>query len=152
MQQLAVSTQSFMTAKDMNFKNQAAAIHSLKVQTGQILNLLTNRPQGSLSNNTEMNPNEHVKAVMLRSGKILEQNQDSRAKEDMTKTLKQKEKKDRKLLPEQRRKFGWTKESWVGQPIFLRSRGAQNFCREAKSQILCSPTSISSEAENKQYK
>ena len=43
---------------------------------GQMENLLTERQQGSLPSNLEVNPrrdgNEHVKAVMLRSGKELE--------------------------------------------------------------------------------
>ena len=43
---------------------------------GQIANLLTERQPGSLLTDSEVNPrrdgNEHVKAVMLRSGKELE--------------------------------------------------------------------------------
>ena len=43
---------------------------------GQMANLLTERQPGSLPINSEINPrrdgNEHVKAVMLRSGKELE--------------------------------------------------------------------------------
>ena len=43
---------------------------------GQMANLLTKRQPGSLPSNSEVNPrrdgNEHVKAVMLRSGKELE--------------------------------------------------------------------------------
>ena len=43
---------------------------------GQMENLLTERQPGSLPSNSEINPrrdgNEHVKAVMLRSGKDLE--------------------------------------------------------------------------------
>ena len=43
---------------------------------GQMANLLTERQPGSLPSNSEVNPrrdgNEHVKVVMLRSGKELE--------------------------------------------------------------------------------
>ena len=43
---------------------------------GQMASLLTERQPGSLPSNSEVNPrrdgNEHVKAVMLRSGKELE--------------------------------------------------------------------------------
>ena len=43
---------------------------------GQMANLLTERQPGSLASNSKVNPrrygNEHVKAVMLRSGKELE--------------------------------------------------------------------------------
>ena len=42
---------------------------------GQMANLLTERQQGSLPSNSEVNPrregNEHVKAVTLRSGREL---------------------------------------------------------------------------------
>ncbi|PPS19993.1 hypothetical protein GOBAR_AA00591 [Gossypium barbadense] len=33
--------------------------------------MISERPLGSLPSNTEPNPNEHVKAVILRSGKVL---------------------------------------------------------------------------------
>ena len=46
----------------------------------QISGLLSNQPQGSLPSNTEVNPKEHVKAIMLRSGKVLAQDQVSREK------------------------------------------------------------------------
>ena len=43
---------------------------------GQMANLLTERQPGSLPSNSEVNPrrdgNEHVKVVMLRSGKEME--------------------------------------------------------------------------------
>ena len=56
--------------------NQAAQLRSLEVQIGQMENLLTERQPGSLPSNSEVNlrrdGNEHVKAVMLRSGKELE--------------------------------------------------------------------------------
>ena len=46
------------------------------MQIGQMANLLTERQQGSLSSNSEVNPrregNEHVKTVTLRSGIELE--------------------------------------------------------------------------------
>ena len=44
----------------------------------QISSLLSNRPQGSLPSNTEVNPKEHIKAITLRNGKILAQDQVSR--------------------------------------------------------------------------
>ena len=39
---------------------------------GQIANLLSSRPQGSLSSNTETNPKEQTNAIMLRNGRQLE--------------------------------------------------------------------------------
>ena len=45
------------------------------MQMGQMANLLTKRQQGSLPSNSEINPRcegkEHVKAIMLRSGREL---------------------------------------------------------------------------------
>ena len=73
MQQLAATTQTFMTTTNFNLKNQAAAIHNLEVQTSQISILLSNRLQGSLPSNMEVNPKEHVKAIMLRSENVLAQ-------------------------------------------------------------------------------
>ena len=61
--QLAATTSSFIESTWTELKNQAALIHNLKVQMDQITNLLANRPQGSLSSNTKINPKEHVKAV-----------------------------------------------------------------------------------------
>jgi len=78
MQQLAAATQTFMTITDTNMKNQAAAIQNLEVQKSQIFSLLSNRPQGSLPSNTEVNPKEHVKVITLRREKVLAQDQVSR--------------------------------------------------------------------------
>ena len=64
-----------MTTTDTNLKNQAAVIHNLEVQMSQIFSLLSNRPQGSLPSNTEVNSKEYVKAIMLRSGKVLAHDQ-----------------------------------------------------------------------------
>ena len=44
----------------------------------QISSLLSNRPQGLLPSNTEVNPKEHVKAITLKSEKVLAQDQVSR--------------------------------------------------------------------------
>ena len=65
MQQLATTIQTIMTSTNTNLKNQAATIHNLEVQVGQISNLLTGRPQGLLLSNTEMNPKEHIKVITL---------------------------------------------------------------------------------------
>ncbi|XP_027348020.1 uncharacterized protein LOC113859445 [Abrus precatorius] len=54
-------------------RNQQASIHNLENQLGQISRLLSERPQGSLPDNTETNPKEQVKVVTLRSGKTLQE-------------------------------------------------------------------------------
>ena len=69
-------TKANMQQQATQFNNQAAQLRSLEAQMGQMANLLTERQPSSLPRNSEINPrrdgNEHVKAVMLRSGKDLE--------------------------------------------------------------------------------
>ena len=71
-------TKANMQQQATQLTNQAAQLRSLEAQMGQMANLLTERQSGSLPSNSEVNPrrdgNEHVKAVMLRSGKDLETN------------------------------------------------------------------------------
>ena len=68
-------TKANMQHQATHLNNQAAQLRNLEVQMGQMANLLTERQQGSLPSNSEVNPrregNEHVKAVMLRSGREL---------------------------------------------------------------------------------
>ena len=70
-------TKANMQQQATQLNNQAAQLRNLEVQMGQMANLLTERQPGSLPSNSEVNPrrdgNEHVKAVMLRSGKKLEE-------------------------------------------------------------------------------
>ena len=81
--QMLTSHSAFMNETKANIQqqatqlnNQAAQLRNLEVQMGQMANLLTERQPSSLPSNSEVNPrrdgNEHVKAVMLRSGKELE--------------------------------------------------------------------------------
>ena len=69
-------TKANMQQQATQLNNQAAQLRSLVAQMGQMANLLTERQPGSLPSNSEINPrrdgNEHIKAVMLRSGKELE--------------------------------------------------------------------------------
>ena len=69
-------TKANMQQQATQLNNQAAQLRNLEVQMGQMDNLLTERQPGSLQSNSEVNlrrdGNEHVKAVMLRSGKELE--------------------------------------------------------------------------------
>ena len=50
-----------------------ASLRNLENQVGQLANNLFRRPQGGLPSNTEKNPREKVNAVILRSGKELEE-------------------------------------------------------------------------------
>ena len=69
-------TKANMQQQATQLNNQAAQLRILEAQMGQMANLLTERQPGSLPSNSEVNlrrdGNEHVKAVMLRSGKELE--------------------------------------------------------------------------------
>ena len=69
-------TKANMQQQETQLNNQAAQLRNLEVQMGKMANLLTERQPGSLPTNSEVNPrrdgNEHVKPVMLRSGKELE--------------------------------------------------------------------------------
>ena len=69
-------TKANMQQQVMQLNNQAAQLRNLEVHMGQMENLLTERQPISLPSNSEVNPrrdgDEHVKAVMLRSGKELE--------------------------------------------------------------------------------
>ena len=79
---MLTSHSAFMNKTKANMKQQVtqlnnqAQLRNLEVQMGQMANLLTERQPGSLPSNSEVNlrreGNEHVKAVMLRSGKELE--------------------------------------------------------------------------------
>ena len=69
-------TKANMQHQATQLNNQAAQLRNLEVQMGQMANLLTEKQQGSLPSNSEVNPrqegNEHVKAITLRSGRELE--------------------------------------------------------------------------------
>ena len=69
-------TKANMQQQATQLNNQAAQLRSLEAQMGQMANLLTERQQGSLPSNSEVNPRgegkEYCKAITLRSGKELE--------------------------------------------------------------------------------
>ncbi|XP_060960806.1 uncharacterized protein LOC133031340 [Cannabis sativa] len=68
-----------MAKNDTAIQSQATSMRTLENQVGQLANELRNRPQGTLPSDTE-NPRrdgkEHCKAVILRSGKVLESNEE----------------------------------------------------------------------------
>ena len=69
-------TKANMQQHATQLNNQAAQLRSFEVQMGQMANLLTERQQGSLPSNSEVNPRgegkEYCKVITLRSGKELE--------------------------------------------------------------------------------
>ncbi|XP_060960878.1 uncharacterized protein LOC133031405 [Cannabis sativa] len=72
-------TESYMAKNDTAIQSQATSMRTLENQVRQLANELRNRPQGTLPSDTE-NPRrdgkEHCKAVILRSGKVLESNEE----------------------------------------------------------------------------
>ncbi|KAL9416753.1 hypothetical protein AB3S75_039861 [Citrus x aurantiifolia] len=92
--QLTTNMSQFMTKTETTFQNQTASIRNLEVQVGQIANLLSSRQHGSLPSNTKTNPKEQVNAIILRSGKQLDEPRkeakkvDEEQTEDTTKVSK----------------------------------------------------------------
>lgn len=64
---------SFITKVDEKFENQSASIRNLEKQVGQIANQISERTPGTLPSDTVRNPKD-LKAVTLRSGKMLSEN------------------------------------------------------------------------------
>ncbi|XP_021974301.1 uncharacterized protein LOC110869291 [Helianthus annuus] len=58
-------------AQEGEMRSQKALIQTIENQVGQLAKMLSERPQGSLPDNTEPNPRGHVNAVMIRSGKTM---------------------------------------------------------------------------------
>lgn len=57
---------------ELQIKNQNASIKNLKMQLGQIHNILAQRTQGTLPLDTKNNLREHVNTISLRSGTTYE--------------------------------------------------------------------------------
>ncbi|PPS13016.1 hypothetical protein GOBAR_AA07627 [Gossypium barbadense] len=56
---------------ETTFKNQQASIQGHETQIGQLTKLISERPQGSLSSNTESNPKEQINAITIQDVKGL---------------------------------------------------------------------------------
>lgn len=56
-------TKTFMIEIKTNFQNPAVAMRNLKVQMGQIANMLTRRQQGTFPSKIEVNPKEQSNAM-----------------------------------------------------------------------------------------
>ena len=82
----------FMQNQEATIKNleaklrqdQTAAIRNLEIQIGQMAKIISERPQGSLPSNTEINPREQVNAIILRSGTKLEKPHQKKEIEELT--------------------------------------------------------------------
>ncbi|KAG9450395.1 hypothetical protein H6P81_010360 [Aristolochia fimbriata] len=66
---------------------------------GQLANAISGRNQGTLPSNSETNPREQIKAITLRSGKVLEEQKQTQVEED---TTNQQQDKEREELSQER--------------------------------------------------
>ncbi|XP_073153803.1 uncharacterized protein [Henckelia pumila] len=64
--------QKFISSTETRMQNQDASIKNLENQIGQLAKAMSSRELGTLPSDTKKNPKEKVKAVELRSGKIIE--------------------------------------------------------------------------------
>ncbi|XP_076951088.1 uncharacterized protein LOC143624260 [Bidens hawaiensis] len=56
---------------DLELRNQIASMQTIENKVGPISQLLSERLQGSLPSNTDRNPNDKAKAIVLRSGRTI---------------------------------------------------------------------------------
>ncbi|XP_073129183.1 uncharacterized protein [Henckelia pumila] len=64
--------QKFISSTETRMQNQDASIKNLENQIGKLAKAMSSRELGTLPSDREKNPKEQVKAVELRSGKIIE--------------------------------------------------------------------------------
>ncbi|XP_073273245.1 uncharacterized protein [Primulina huaijiensis] len=62
----------FISSTETRLQNQDASIKGLEKQSGELAKMIASREPGTLPSNTETNPKEQVKAIEVKSGKILE--------------------------------------------------------------------------------
>lgn len=63
----------YMQETNLAVKNNLTSIRDLEAQIGRLSNNLTIEDIGTLLRNTLSNLKEHIKAIALRSGRIIEQ-------------------------------------------------------------------------------
>ena len=73
MAQLTMTTTQFISEAKTQFQTQGAAIRNLEIQVGKIAKQLSDRQQGALPSNTEVNPKQQLMAVTLRNGRELDE-------------------------------------------------------------------------------
>ncbi|GKV39994.1 hypothetical protein SLEP1_g47678 [Rubroshorea leprosula] len=82
-------------------QNQGASIRNLEVQVGQLASVVSRRAQGALPSSTEKNPKEQVKAVTLRSGKQIgdEESSDNEGEKEKAPTEEKKSEEVKPYVP-----------------------------------------------------
>ena len=73
MAKMAKNTTDFMVETRSALQQQSVQIRNLEMQIGRLVLAQNSRPQGTLPSNTEVNPKEQCNAIVLRSGKKLEE-------------------------------------------------------------------------------
>ncbi|XP_061350485.1 uncharacterized protein LOC133295657 [Gastrolobium bilobum] len=63
---------AFMQETKTTFRNQEASIQNLETQIGQLSRQIAERPQGKFPGDTMVNPKEHCKSIITRSGLVLQ--------------------------------------------------------------------------------
>ena len=124
-------TKANMQQQATQLNNQAAQLRNLEVQMGQMANLLTERQQGSLPSNSEVNPRgegkKYCKAITLRSGKELEipepplavrelkiKEQDQSIPKDQ---MQDKQPRDTRAVKDNKVREGTTKQTKTDEPV-----------------------------------
>ncbi|XP_073318147.1 uncharacterized protein [Primulina huaijiensis] len=80
----------FISSTETRLQNQDASIKGLENQIGQLAKMIASRESGTLPSNTETNPKEQVKAIELKSTKVLESKEKERSQvpDEQTETSK----------------------------------------------------------------
>ncbi|PPS12056.1 hypothetical protein GOBAR_AA08582 [Gossypium barbadense] len=74
---------------ETTIKNQQASIQGLETQIGQLSKLISERPQGSLSSNTEPNPREQLNAINIQDDEGVIEPEPKPRQETMKMSLKE---------------------------------------------------------------
>ena len=94
----------YITKNEAKMQSYDSTLRSLETQIGQLANALNNRPQGTLPSNTE-NPRrdgkDHCNAIILRSGKALEQPKEKKELDEEPSSIQTKERQDVCMNPAQ---------------------------------------------------
>ena len=73
----------YMQQNEARFQANEATLKNLETQVGLIADMLANRGPRTLPSNTEKNPMEHVQAIILRSGREIEEPKVQRKEPDI---------------------------------------------------------------------
>ncbi|KAG9458353.1 hypothetical protein H6P81_002861 [Aristolochia fimbriata] len=87
-------TKARFQTQEASLKNQEASIQNLEIQVGQLANVISGRNQGTLPTNFETNPKEQIKAITLRSRKVLEEQKQPQVEEDKANQQQDKEREE----------------------------------------------------------